>query len=239
MSNIVSFFGTSVLYEEAIATFAYIPLAARIDGQILCLHGGIGPNVTDVNTIANITRPIDSFGDDIVDSVVWSDPNEMIDGFRESPTRGAGYLFGKVVLDSFLNDSGLFMLVRGHECVPEGTKSLFNERLITVFSASNYCGLMGNLAAVLEVTGPRMYHVHTFGPLPWLLRNDVKFGRDPSGKDSPRQCHAGIKGSVTTAALLAGTHESPHAGPLVKAQWSFGRKTESARPRPPLLPSGT
>jgi diadenosine tetraphosphatase ApaH/serine/threonine PP2A family protein phosphatase len=158
--------------------FPQIPLAARIDDSILCVHGGIGPKITALNSIAYISRPIAEFGNDIVDSLVWSDPNANVARFEESSARGAGYLFGEEALKKFLADAKLDLLVRAHECVAEGAKEMFDGKVVTVFSASNYCGLMGNQAAVLEVKGPGVRQIKTFPPLQWLLRSSALFGND-------------------------------------------------------------
>jgi protein phosphatase len=225
-SSVLSVFGSETIFEEAIAVFAQIPLAARIDGQILCVHGGIGPAVTDVSVIAHVERPLDTFEDEIVVSLVWSDPNPMVDGFRESPTRGAGYLFGEEVFQQFLERSHLTLLVRGHECVKEGAAMLFNDRLITVFSASNYCGLIGNKAAVLEISGPNAFRIQAFPPLPWLLRSSVRFGRDPGfvKMDSGRKAPDGIRTNRSVTGIqLARPRDSP-----LKLRAAL-RKSESTR----------
>jgi protein phosphatase len=176
MSQMQEFFQMGSLYDEAIRAFSEIPIAALIGASTLCVHGGIGPALFNAASIEQIRRPIDDFADDLLTSLVWSDPDSTIDDFAPSQSRGAGYAFGERALAEFLDQSRLSMLVRAHECVPDGVQESFHGRLITVFSASNYCGLMGNKAAILEVKGPRAYNVHTFPPLPWLLRSSVQFG---------------------------------------------------------------
>jgi hypothetical protein len=58
---------------------------------------------------------------------------------------------------------------------------MFGGSLITVFSASNYCGLIGNDAAVLDVVSREEWRERTFGPLPWFTRIAASFDR--KGKD--------------------------------------------------------
>jgi protein phosphatase len=175
MSQMMEFFQDSNLYHEAVQVFPYIPLAARIDDSILCVHGGIGPSITSLTSISWLQRPIEEFGDDIVDALVWSDPDPSVDRFETSTVRGAGYLFGEAAVTAFLDEAKLTMLVRAHQCIPEGAKELFGGRVMTVFSASNYCGLVGNQAAVLQITAPGVHEIRRFSPLPWLVRDAAHF----------------------------------------------------------------
>ena len=79
---------------------------------------------------------------------MWSDP-EDVKGWQVSP-RGAGWLFGSQQSDQFMKINKLDLIVRGHQLVQEGYKYLFGEKkLVTVFSAPNYCYRCGNLGAVL------------------------------------------------------------------------------------------
>lgn len=68
-------------------------------------------------------------------------------GYRFS-SRGTGHNFGEDVTAKFLNTNGLRFIVRAHQCVHEGFQWVHQHRLLTVFSAPNYCG-MGNKGAVL------------------------------------------------------------------------------------------
>jgi protein phosphatase len=209
MSQMHEFFQTGSLYDDAVRAFSQIPLAALIGQSTLCVHGGIGPSVLTASSVEWLTRPIDDFGDDILDSLVWSDPDAAIDGFAPSQSRGVGYAFGGAALAAFLEESHLTLLVRAHECVPDGARESFGGRLVTVFSASNYCGLMGNHAAVLEVTGPGAYQVHAFAPLPWLLRSSVQFlnaageARAATEIASGRRLKTGLAQSASDALLPA------------------------------------
>ncbi|CAI7832713.1 unnamed protein product [Closterium sp. NIES-54] len=81
--------------------------------------------------------------------LLWSDPEE-IDGWGLSP-RGAGYLFGGDVVTSFNHNNSVDVIARAHQLVMEGYKWMFNQQLVTVWSAPNYCYRCGNVAAILEL----------------------------------------------------------------------------------------
>merc|ERR1712077_6743 len=81
--------------------------------------------------------------------LLWSDPEDT-QGWGVSP-RGAGYLFGSDVVAQFNQANDIEMICRAHQLVMEGYKWHFNETVLTVWSAPNYCYRCGNVAAILEL----------------------------------------------------------------------------------------
>ena len=69
--------------------------------------------------------------------LLWSDP-EDIEGWGLSP-RGAGYLFGGDICTNFNHTNKIELICRAHQLVTEGYKWMFNDQLVTVWSAPNYC----------------------------------------------------------------------------------------------------
>lgn len=96
--------------------------------------------------------------------LLWSDP-EDIDGWSLSP-RGAGYIFGGDVVNVFNHSNGLELVCRAHQLVMEGYKPMFNDSLVTVWSAPNYCYRCGNVAAILVVdeNGVKSYKIFEAAP---------------------------------------------------------------------------
>ena len=59
-------------------------------------------------------------------------------GWCVSP-RGAGYLFGSDVVQEFNQANNVELICRAHQLVMEGFKWHFNDTVLTVWSAPNYC----------------------------------------------------------------------------------------------------
>ena len=79
---------------------------------------------------------------------LWSDPCDM--NGRHPSKRGVGVMFGPDVAERFLTANGLKMLVRSHEVKPEGYEYQKGGKVLTVFSAPNYCDQMGNKGAFVR-----------------------------------------------------------------------------------------
>ena len=77
------------------------------------------------------------------------DPRPMLNGLRPS-SRGAGQHFGSDITKQFLELNNLKLFVRSHEVKMNGFEYMHNKKLITIFSAPNYCGSVGNLGAILK-----------------------------------------------------------------------------------------
>jgi serine/threonine-protein phosphatase 6 catalytic subunit len=125
-------------------------LAALIDEQVLCVHGGLSPDVRTLDQVRAIDRNQEIPHEGAFCDLVWSDPEDIAGAWQLSP-RGAGYLFGKRVTDEFHQVNNLQFLARAHQLVMEGRKYHFDKRLVTVWSAPNYCYRCGNVAAILEI----------------------------------------------------------------------------------------
>ena len=81
--------------------------------------------------------------------LLWSDPDQDQKGFGISP-RGAGYLFGKDVVETFEQLNKIQLIARAHQLVMEGYKMMFDDKLVTIWSAPNYCYRCGNMASILK-----------------------------------------------------------------------------------------
>ena len=154
-----------ILFNKFNDLFDYLPLSAIINDTVLCIHGGIGSSITSIADIETIPRPLEVIHEvndirqQIVVDVLWSDPtdSDIEMGIQPNSTRdptGVGNIvkFGPDRVDEFLNTNNLSLILRAHECVMDGFERFAGGHLITVFSATDYCGRHKNAGAILFLT---------------------------------------------------------------------------------------
>jgi diadenosine tetraphosphatase ApaH/serine/threonine PP2A family protein phosphatase len=127
--------------------FDHLPLCATIDKKVFCVHGGLSPNLNQLNQINAISRFQEIPFEGLVADLLWSDPHDM-EGFYRS-TRGCGYLWGGDVSQEFCAANGLELIVRAHQLTMQGFEIHHNGLVVTLFSAPNYMRRSGNQAAIL------------------------------------------------------------------------------------------
>uniref|UniRef100_A0A8C5U216 Serine/threonine-protein phosphatase n=1 Tax=Malurus cyaneus samueli TaxID=2593467 RepID=A0A8C5U216_9PASS len=152
ITQVYGFYGESwhhgTLRGASVTWFLCTVLSLQlIDEQILCVHGGLSPDIKTLDQIRTIERNQEIPHKGAFCDLVWSDP-EDVDTWAISP-RGAGWLFGAKVTNEFVHINNLKLICRAHQLVHEGYKFMFDEKLVTVWSAPNYCYRCGNIASIM------------------------------------------------------------------------------------------
>lgn len=88
-------YGNSSVWKACCQVFDFLTLAAIIDGKVLCVHGGLSPEIRTLDQIRVVARAQEIPHEGAFCDLVWSDPEE-VDTWAISP-RGAGWLFGDKV----------------------------------------------------------------------------------------------------------------------------------------------
>jgi serine/threonine-protein phosphatase 5 len=193
MSRLYGFAGEAVaiydetFYEVCSEFFCALPLAHVVGEAVFVTHGGLfsSDQVTlkDIDAVNRDTEPGDS---GLMTEMLWADP--MAGEGRAPSKRGVGLCFGADVTANFLAMNNLQLVIRSHEMKDEGWELEHGGKLITVFSAPNYCDQMGNKGAVvrlrLDTEGKVQYKVETFEAVPHPFKpamcyaNKMLFGQN-------------------------------------------------------------
>ncbi|KAL1330244.1 hypothetical protein AAHE18_12G097000 [Arachis hypogaea] len=130
--------------------FNCLPLAALIDDKIICMHGGLSPDLRNLNQIRSLPRPTEVPETGLLCDLLWSDPCGDIEGWGANE-RGVSYTFGADRVTQFLEKHDLDLICRAHQVVEDGYEFFANRQLVTIFSAPNYCGEFDNAGAMMSV----------------------------------------------------------------------------------------
>ena len=141
--------------------FNLLPFGVLIDDNILCIHGGIGSRVNSISDIENIKRPckvnfnVSNKEEQIILDLLYSEYSDDIKDIEPNRDReeGKGFIvnYGKERLNKFLLDNKINLLITSHKFCKEGVMSFNDDRLLQVFSASNYYDKYNNLGGMIFI----------------------------------------------------------------------------------------
>ena len=150
------------IFSNINKVFDYLPFGVLVDNNILLIHGGIGSSINSLEDIENIKRPINIEHNvtsnaqlNIID-LLWSEYSDNIDDIevnneRDKNKNGFIVKYGKERLNKFLVDNKINLIITAHQFVKEGFTTFNNDRLLTVFSASNYMDKYQNIGGMITI----------------------------------------------------------------------------------------
>lgn len=121
-----------------------------VEDKIMCMHGGLSPDLLDLSQINSISRPTDVPDEGLLCDLLWADPDASQAGWGPN-ARGVSYTFGYDVIEEFLEKHDMDLICRAHQVVEDGYEFQADRMLVTLFSAPNYCGEFDNAGAVMVV----------------------------------------------------------------------------------------
>ena len=93
--------------------FNCLPIAALVDEKILCMHGGLSPELNKILTINNIVRPTDVPDTGLLCDLLWSDPDKEVTDWGDND-RGVSFTFGEDIVRKFNNKNEIDLICRAH-----------------------------------------------------------------------------------------------------------------------------
>ena len=164
--EILNKFKSEEVYEKFIEAFEAMPIASDVNGDYLCMHGGISPELKNKSDIDTINRHIEPPLHGFLCDLLWSDPMDDKDArklrFSKNAQRECSVKFGLDPVKEVLRTNNFISVIRAHQVQVDGYKmhrwgghQAFPS-VITVFSAPNYCGEYHNKGAVILIENDKM-----------------------------------------------------------------------------------
>lgn len=95
-------YGNASVWKACCQVFDFMTLGAIIDGKVLCVHGGLSPEIRTLDQVRVVARAQEIPHEGAFCDLVWSDP-EDVETWAVSP-RGAGtYLYVKYNILVFID----------------------------------------------------------------------------------------------------------------------------------------
>lgn len=170
----------SEIYAKFNELFEFIPLCAIIDDRFFCVHGGIGPNTTQIDSVATTSRYSDVIDNPILSDLLWSDPldDSSPDSNSEfiASERGAGYIFNSDATTNFCNSNNVECIFRAHQLSKNGYTISHQSKVYTIWSAPNYMKRNDNLGSILEIDeyGKKNFKIFKESPTNPAVKSAIK-----------------------------------------------------------------
>ncbi|KAK9143871.1 hypothetical protein Syun_013271 [Stephania yunnanensis] len=196
-----------------------MPVAAVIDEKTLCLHGGLSPDLQNLDQIKNIRRPTDVPGSGLLCDLLWSGRHKDVKGWVMN-RRGISCTFGADIVEEFVTKHDLDLICRSYQVPKNGYEFFADKRMVTIFSASNFRGLYNNAAGMMTINEDRSWSFLVLYP-PQKIQSFPHLSALGSSSSSPPIKSFGAK---KLAAAAAG---GPEKGSKVANQ-ALGRRREAS-----------
>lgn len=103
--------------------FNCLPVAAIVDDKIICMHGGLSPELHSLKQISNLPRPSEVPESGLLCDLLWSDPSKDVQGWGDNE-RGVSFTFGASKVAEFLNRHDLDLICRAHQVLQTRFRNL-------------------------------------------------------------------------------------------------------------------
>uniref|UniRef100_A0A8D3BX36 Serine/threonine-protein phosphatase n=1 Tax=Scophthalmus maximus TaxID=52904 RepID=A0A8D3BX36_SCOMX len=112
------------VYDSCMEAFDCLPLAALMNQQFLCVHGGLSPEIHTLDDIKKLDRFKEPPAFGPMCDLLWADPLEDFGNektqeyFGHNTVRGCSYFYSYPAVCEFLQTNNLLSIIRAHELSP-------------------------------------------------------------------------------------------------------------------------
>ncbi len=101
-----------------------MPVAADVNGDYLCMHGGVSPELMNKSDIDQIDRRTEPSLKGLLCDLLWADPMDDKDArkmrFSPNPGRECSVKYGFDPVQEILRTNKYVSIIRGHQVMPDG-----------------------------------------------------------------------------------------------------------------------
>nr|XP_014340153.1 PREDICTED: serine/threonine-protein phosphatase 2B catalytic subunit alpha isoform-like [Latimeria chalumnae] len=146
------------VYDSCMEAFDCLPLAALMNQQFLCVHGGLSPEIHTLDDIKKLDRFKEPPAFGPMCDLLWSDPLEDFGNektqeyFSHNTIRGCSYFYSYPAVCEFLQNNNLLSVIRAHEAQDAGTSNVqLSRRGPSLNSPSDWANITEMLVNVLNI----------------------------------------------------------------------------------------
>ena len=152
------------VFNKINQVFDLLPFGVLVDNTILCIHGGIGASIKSLDDISNIPRPTkiyqnpESYAQMNILDLLYSeydneedDESYSVNTLRDKNQKGFIVNYGKKRLDEFMQGNNINLIIAAHKFVKEGFCTYCDDKLLNLFSCTNYMDKNNNVGAMIII----------------------------------------------------------------------------------------
>jgi diadenosine tetraphosphatase ApaH/serine/threonine PP2A family protein phosphatase len=155
-TEVLGLYGHVGIWQLCMRVFDLLPIAAIVDADVFSVHGGLSPKLVLCEDLLAKDRQKEIAEKGMIADLTWSDLDGTPDLQWRPNARGAGFVFGAVVVKRFCHRNRLRLITRSHQLVMAEFQWYYEDqgslgRLVNVWSAPNYQYQSGNSGSVLKL----------------------------------------------------------------------------------------
>lgn len=140
------------VYDACMDAFDCLPLAALMNQQFLCVHGGLSPEIQDLDDIRKLDRYKEPPAYGPMCDLLWSDPLEDFgnekntDFYSHNTVRGCSYFYSYRACCDFLQNNNLLSIIRAHEAQDAGWVTRTCSHVLTAVDTLSLSSQVSNVS---------------------------------------------------------------------------------------------